>query len=83
MMNKVLLKIILVYASIYTVHGARFLGLYKIYNAMYNINNNKLNTNDLIGTLDEYGCLSSAGYSYCNYTDSCQRFNEPCIFKLI
>ena len=35
---------------------------------------------DLLGASDEHGCVPSAGYIYCNYTDSCQRFNEPCLF---
>jgi hypothetical protein len=35
---------------------------------------------DLLGASDIHGCVPSAGYIYCNYTDSCQRFNEPCLF---
>ena len=28
---------------------------------------------------DEFGCVGSAGYSWCNYTQSCQSANEICI----
>ena len=35
----------------------------------------------LIGGIDEFGCITGAGYSYCNYTDKCHRFDEPCIPK--
>ncbi len=27
---------------------------------------------------DEYGCIASAGYSWCNYTQSCMSANELC-----
>ena len=32
----------------------------------------------IVGVPDRYGCVGSAGYWYCNYTDSCKRFSEPC-----
>ena len=28
---------------------------------------------------DEFGCIGSAGYSWCNYTRSCQSANEICM----
>lgn len=28
---------------------------------------------------DEFGCISSAGYSWCNYTETCQSANEICM----
>lgn len=28
---------------------------------------------------DEFGCISSAGYHWCNYTQSCQSANKLCI----
>ena len=28
---------------------------------------------------DEYGCISSAGYHWCNYTQSCQSANKICL----
>ena len=28
---------------------------------------------------DEFGCIGSAGYSWCNYTKSCTSANELCI----
>lgn len=37
--------------------------------------------NELIGGLDTHGCMPGAGYFYCNYTDTCNRFNEPCVFN--
>lgn len=37
--------------------------------------------NELIGGIDNHGCMPGAGYFYCNYTDSCKRFNEPCKFN--
>ena len=37
--------------------------------------------NDLIGGLDNHGCMPGAGYFYCNYTDTCNRFYEPCKFN--
>ena len=38
-------------------------------------------TNKLFGgERDSHGCLTSAGYTHCNYTDSCIRVNEPCSF---
>ena len=27
---------------------------------------------------DDHGCLTSAGFVYCNYTDSCIRVQEKC-----
>jgi len=27
---------------------------------------------------DEHGCLTSAGFVYCNYTDKCIRIQEKC-----
>ena len=38
---------------------------------------------EILGGMDTHGCITSAGYSYCNYTNSCNRFNEPCIFNII
>ena len=37
----------------------------------------------ILGGTDTHGCITSAGYSYCNYTNTCNRFNEPCIFNII
>ena len=34
----------------------------------------------LIGAPDSHGCTPGAGYNYCNYTDSCHHFEEPCFF---
>ena len=34
-----------------------------------------------IGGIDEFGCITGAGYSYCNYTSECHRFDQPCIQK--
>ncbi len=31
---------------------------------------------------DEFGCIGSAGYSWCNYTQSCQSANEICMPSL-
>lgn len=28
---------------------------------------------------DEFGCIGSAGYTWCNYTQSCQSANEICM----
>ena len=37
--------------------------------------------NNIVGNdTDEYGCLASAGYQWCNYTQRCQRtWEDPCI----
>jgi hypothetical protein len=40
-----------------------------------------LENKDRIGGTDNHGCIPGAGYVYCNYTDTCNRYNEPCIFK--
>lgn len=37
----------------------------------------------VLGGMDVHGCITSGGYSYCNYTNTCHRFNEPCIFNII
>lgn len=29
---------------------------------------------------DEFGCIGSAGYSWCNYTETCQSANEICMY---
>ena len=34
------------------------------------------------GQRDSHGCLTSAGYIHCNYTDTCIRAHEPCSFKI-
>ena len=34
----------------------------------------------LIGVPDEHNCITGAGYSYCNYTDSCHHYDNPCFF---
>ena len=31
------------------------------------------------GDRDDYDCISSAGYSWCNYSDSCVSVNELCV----
>ena len=31
---------------------------------------------------DEYGCIQSAGYSWCEFTQSCQSSNQICIPSL-
>ena len=36
--------------------------------------------NEILGSPDSYGCFPSAGYEYCNYTNTCQRFDEICSF---
>ena len=28
---------------------------------------------------DEYGCIASAGYAWCNYTQTCTSANELCL----
>jgi hypothetical protein len=28
--------------------------------------------------VDDYGCNTAAGYSYCNYTDDCLFITDPC-----
>ena len=40
-----------------------------------------LRDNDyLVGTdRDEYGCIHSAGYRWCQFTESCVSMNELCI----
>lgn len=88
-MNFKLFNILLAFTYLYTVNGIRLLGLYRIYNKVYNnrdysvSNMNTWNIPEILvlGTTDEYGCITSAGYSYCNHTDSCIRFDESCIFK--
>jgi len=54
--------LVILFINIYLVNGVRLLQLNK----------------KLIGGLDQDGCISGAGYSYCNYTDKCHRFDEPC-----
>lgn len=37
-------------------------------------------TNFILGAdRDEFGCVSSAGYSWCNYTQSCESVNRLCL----
>jgi hypothetical protein len=77
---------IFLYTYVYVVGGIRFLGLYKIYNNMYSDNsvNEKISIHlptEILGAPDDHGCMVSSGYSYCNYTDSCHRFDKPCIFN--
>ena len=81
-MNFKLFNILLTFTYLYTVNGIRLLGLYRIYNKVYNNRDYSVVVPDLIflGTTDEYGCITSAGYSYCNYTDSCIRFDQSCVF---
>ena len=31
---------------------------------------------------DEFGCIASAGYSWCNYTQTCQSSNQICMSDL-
>jgi hypothetical protein len=32
-----------------------------------------------LGGLDEHGCFPGAGYTYCNYTNRCHRFDKECL----
>ena len=56
------LLMVFLFTNIYLVNGVRLLQFNK----------------KLIGDHDKNGCIPSAGYSYCNYTKECQRFDEPC-----
>jgi hypothetical protein len=47
----------------------------------YDLMENKDTTIHGIGGIDNHGCVPGAGYVYCNYTDTCNRFNEPCTLK--
>ena len=82
-MNFKLFRLILTFTYLYTVNGIRLLGLYRIYNKVYNNMDYSVVVPEIVflGTTDEYGCITSAGYTYCNHTDSCIRFDESCIFK--
>ena len=84
-MNFKLFRILLTFTSVYSINGIRLLGLYRIYNKVYNNRDYSVNIPEILflGTPDEYGCITSAGYSYCNHTDSCVRFDEPCEFLRI
>ena len=78
-MNFKLFRLILTFTYFARINGIRLLGLYRIYNKVYN--NNIVIPDELIFLGNNTGCITSAGYSYCNYTDSCIRFDESCIFN--
>ena len=77
-MNFKLFNILLSFTYLYTVNGIRLLGLYRIYNKVYNSN---VVVPEILFLGNNTGCITSAGYSYCNHTDSCIRFDESCVFK--
>ena len=81
-MNFKLFRLLLTFTLVYSINVIRLLGLYRIYNKVYNNRDYSVVVPDLIflGTTDEYGCITSAGYSYCNHTDSCIRFDQSCVF---
>lgn len=80
-MNFKLFNILLTFTYLYSVNGIRLLGLYRIYNKVYNNRDYSVVIPDeLIFLGNNTGCITSAGYSYCNHTDSCIRFDESCIF---
>ena len=86
-MNFKLFNILLSFTYLYTVNGIRLLGLYRIYNKVYNNRDYSVVVPEIlflgipVGSHNNTGCITSAGYSYCNYTDSCVRFDESCVFK--
>jgi len=80
-MNFKLFRLILTFTLVYSVNGIRLVGLYRIYNKVYN--SNIRIPDELIFLGNNTGCITSAGYSYCNHTDSCVRFDEPCEFLRI
>ena len=82
-MNFKLFNILLTFTCIYTVNGIRLLGLYRIYNKVYNNRDYSVVVPEILFLGNNTGCITSAGYSYCNYTDSCVRFDQPCEFLRI
>jgi hypothetical protein len=77
-----MIKPLFIFATcyLYLVGGIRYIGLYRIYNAMYGDTSSEPITL-IIGEQDEHGCIGSAGYSFCNYTKLCHRFDQPCVFN--
>jgi hypothetical protein len=86
-MNFKLFRLILTFTSLYSINGIRLVGIYRIYNKVYNSNiripDELLFLGIPVGSHSNTGCITSAGYSYCNHTDSCVRFDQPCVFLRI
>jgi len=53
--------------------------VFLLVNALYLVSAARLNAMLMGGDRDEYGCIQSAGYSWCNETDTCVSANELCI----
>ena len=66
-----------------------FLSLVLLVSGARLINNNNnspspsLGNVQLIGGIDSHGCITGAGYRYCNYTESCHHFDKPCLFNIV
>jgi len=78
--------LVLFFSIICSADAIRILDLLMMKIQKNDVNNQVLSVpgvQGVLGGMDTHGCITSAGYSYCNYTNSCNRFNEPCIFNII